>query len=47
MKIMLLVLHKLGEDMSKVIGPSISPRNFSILTNSKKVDKLMLSIFNP
>ena len=47
MKIMLLVLHKLGEDISKVIAPNISRRNFSILTNSKKVDKLMLSRFNP
>ena len=29
------------------IKPSISRRNFSILTNSKKVDNLMLSRFNP
>ena len=46
MKIMLLVLHKINDDTLKKIRSSISRRNFSILINSKKVDKLMLNKYS-
>ena len=45
MRIMQLVLHKLGGDILKEIRPSISRLNSFILMSYKKVDKLMLNKF--
>ena len=47
MKIMQLVLHKLEEDTLKETRQNIYHQSFSILMNSKKVDKWMLSKFAP
>ena len=49
MKIMLLVLHKLREDISKVIGPSISRRNFFYtheLQESQQIDVKQIQSIN-
>lgn len=43
---MLLLLHKLEEDTSRDIEPSISHQNFSILMSSSKAKKLISSKYN-
>lgn len=43
---MLLLLHKLEEDTSRDIEPSISHQNFSILMSSSNAKKLISSKYN-